>query len=95
MKAALASFLQRLRTTLESISDAFYTFDRDWRFTYVNHEAERLLQASSPGLLGQQLWQAFPGSYDSEIGEQQSDGDHRRQNRAANDADGNVALGNV
>lgn len=71
-KQALAesqALAERLRNTLESISDAFYTVDTDWHFTYVNREAERLLHASSPGLLGQQLWQAFPGSYDSEIGE--------------------------
>jgi PAS domain S-box-containing protein len=71
-KQALAeaqALAERLRNTLESISDAFYTLDSDWRFTYVNPEAERLLQASAPDLLGQQLWLAFPGSYDSEIGE--------------------------
>ena len=34
----------RLVRTLESVTDAFYTVDRSWRFTYVNPEAERLLQ---------------------------------------------------
>ncbi|HWP11798.1 MAG TPA: PAS domain S-box protein, partial [Ramlibacter sp.] len=34
----------RLTATLESLTDAFFTVDRNWRFTYVNGEAERLLR---------------------------------------------------
>ena len=34
----------RLTTTLESITDGFFTLDREWRFTYLNKEAERLLE---------------------------------------------------
>lgn len=60
---------ERLRTTLESISDAFYTLDTEWRFTYVNPAAERLLQAQASDLLGRDLWSAFPGAYTSEIGQ--------------------------
>ena len=58
-----------LTTTLESISDAFYTIDSDWRFTYINPEAERQLNISAATTLGQCVWTAFPGSYDSEIGQ--------------------------
>ncbi|MGA4532059.1 PAS domain S-box protein [Ectopseudomonas chengduensis] len=58
-----------LTTTLESISDAFYTLDSDWRFTYINPEAERQLNISAAATLGQCVWTAFPGSYDSEIGQ--------------------------
>ena len=60
---------ERLRATLESISDAFYTLDSAWHFTYVNPAAERLLQAQAGDLLGRDLWSAFPGSYTSEIGQ--------------------------
>ncbi len=60
---------ERLTNTLESISDAFYTLDSDWRFTYINPEAERQLNISAATTLGQSLWTAFPGSYDSEIGQ--------------------------
>jgi PAS domain S-box-containing protein len=60
---------ERLATTLESISDAFYTLDNDWRFTYINPEAERQLNISAAATLGQSVWTAFPGSYDSEIGQ--------------------------
>ena len=45
---------------LESISDAFYALDRDWRFTYVNAKAERLLERSQEELLGRNIWEEFP-----------------------------------
>ncbi|MDZ4869832.1 MAG: PAS domain S-box protein [Alphaproteobacteria bacterium] len=52
----------RLTTTLESITDAFYTLDRDWRFVYVNNEAERLLRRARKDLVGKVLWEEFPGA---------------------------------
>ena len=33
----------RTARVLEAMSAAFYSLDRDWRFTYVNAEAERIL----------------------------------------------------
>lgn len=51
---------ERLATTLESITDAFFTVNTDWVFTYVNREAERLLHRSRDELLGMSLWEAFP-----------------------------------
>ena len=51
---------ERLTTTLESVTDAFYTLDREWKFTYVNREAERLLQRPRAALLGQAVWEQFP-----------------------------------
>jgi PAS domain S-box-containing protein len=50
----------RLTNTLESITDGFYTVDRDWRFIYVNREAERLLGRARDTLLGRDLWESFP-----------------------------------
>jgi len=58
----------RLTTTLESISDGFYTLDNDWRFTYVNGEAERLLGVQAAALLGTVLWFSLPGLREGEIG---------------------------
>ncbi|HWI82191.1 PAS domain S-box protein [Ramlibacter sp.] len=56
---------ERLVATLESISDAFFTIDREWRFTYVNREAERLLRRPREQLVGQVLWDAFPEALES------------------------------
>ncbi|MFC0134913.1 EAL domain-containing protein [Massilia eurypsychrophila] len=59
-KAALRALSRKLVTTLESMTDAFYMLDNDWRFTYLNSEAERLLQQRRDELLGKVLWKAFP-----------------------------------
>lgn len=47
---------------LERITDAFFAVDRDWRFTYVNREAERVLQRSREDLFGKNIWQEFPNA---------------------------------
>lgn len=43
-------------TLLESIADALVAVDRDWRFTYVNQEAERRFGISREELIGRSLW---------------------------------------
>jgi PAS domain S-box-containing protein len=50
----------RLTNTLEGITDGFFTLDRDWRFTYVNREALRLLDKDRDALLGQVMWDVYP-----------------------------------
>ncbi|WP_378955252.1 7TM diverse intracellular signaling domain-containing protein [Pelosinus sp. sgz500959] len=47
---------------LESIMDGFFALDNQARFTYVNREAEFLLQKSQEQLLGKVIWDEFPGS---------------------------------
>ena len=56
---ASAHLAARLCATLESITDVFYTVDRDWRFTYLNGEAERLFRRPRDALLGKVLWDEF------------------------------------
>lgn len=57
---AAREIADRLTVTLESITDAFFTVDREWRVTYVNREAERLLRRPREELLGRKLWDEFP-----------------------------------
>lgn len=45
---------------LESIRDAFFALDTEWRFTYVNERAETLLQQSAEALVGKNVWEMFP-----------------------------------
>lgn len=54
---------------LESIGDAFYAVDSDWRFTYVNRRAEEMWGIGRERLLGQNIWEAFPGSVGGRIQE--------------------------
>jgi PAS domain S-box-containing protein len=51
---------EQLTTTLESLTDAFYTVDRDWRFTYVNAQGERLARRDRSELLGRRLLDVYP-----------------------------------
>ncbi|HEU4952086.1 MAG TPA: PAS domain S-box protein [Holophagaceae bacterium] len=46
--------------SVEQISDAFLTMDAEWRFLYLNAEAEQLLGRSRRELVGQVAWEAFP-----------------------------------
>jgi len=45
---------------LESISDCFYTLDRNWKFTFVNSQATRYFNRRKEELLGQNFWQLMP-----------------------------------
>lgn len=51
---------QQLATTFESITNGFYTLDRDWRFTYANHETERVARLPRSALLGRSIKDLFP-----------------------------------
>ncbi|MBC7527332.1 MAG: PAS domain-containing protein [Chthonomonadaceae bacterium] len=41
-----------MTTTLESITDAFLQIDKDWRFSYINAEVERVLSLKREALIG-------------------------------------------
>ncbi len=58
---------EQLTTTLESLTDSFFTLGRDWRFTYLNSEAERLLRRTRESLLGRNVLEEFPQFRGSEI----------------------------
>lgn len=60
----------RVAAILESITDAFFLLDRDWRFAYLNAEAERLLRRSRGELLGRCVWDEFPEAVGSTFEEQ-------------------------
>src|SRR4051794_12055290 len=52
----------RVARVLESMSAAFFSLGRDWTFTYVNGEAERLLGRPREELLGGDIWELFPAA---------------------------------
>ncbi|MHC5733713.1 GAF domain-containing protein [Nostoc sp.] len=50
----------RIANLLESVTDGFLALDKKWRFTYINGQAERLLQKTQNELLGKNIWKVFP-----------------------------------
>ncbi|HEY9696150.1 MAG TPA: PAS domain S-box protein [Trichocoleus sp.] len=51
----------KIASILESISDAFVAFDRNWCYTYVNQAAAKILQKTPAELLGKHVWnEVFP-----------------------------------
>lgn len=50
---------ERLIGILESIADAFFSVDRDGRFTYVNRHSALIMRRSAEELLGKHIWAEF------------------------------------
>jgi PAS domain S-box-containing protein len=51
---------RRVENILESITDAFFALDHDWRFIYLNPQSEQLLRRRRSELLGKIIWHEFP-----------------------------------
>jgi PAS domain S-box-containing protein len=52
---------RRVIAILESISDAFVAFDRNWCYTYINQTAAKILGKTPEEILGQHVWnEVFP-----------------------------------
>lgn len=62
----LARTKQQLSNILENITDAFFILDAQWRFTYINHKAERLWKQNKDELITQVIWEAFPHTLNSD-----------------------------
>jgi len=60
LRAEAEAAHQRTSTILESISDSFFALDQDWRFSYVNAEAERTLSMKRHDLVGRSFWDVLP-----------------------------------
>jgi PAS domain S-box-containing protein len=51
----------KVAAILESITDAFVAFDRNWCYTYVNQAAAKILHKTPAELLGKHVWnEVFP-----------------------------------
>ena len=50
---------EEITTIFESMTDAFFALDSQWRITYINAEAERQMQQPRAALLGQVFWDKF------------------------------------
>jgi len=56
---------QSLTNILESITDGFLALDKEWQLTYLNFQAEKILQKSREELIGMKVWEAFSTATDS------------------------------
>ena len=46
--------------TLEHIADGLVMVDRDWKFTFMNHEAEKQTTRRRGDIMGQNIWAVYP-----------------------------------
>jgi PAS domain S-box-containing protein len=56
----LAGERRRAESILDSISDAFIALDGDWRITYANRAAQRMMGRDREEMIGRLLWDEFP-----------------------------------
>ncbi len=59
----------RLDDLIESVSDAFYAVDRDWRVVICNRAAEDFFGFGRETVLGRNLWEIFPDGRDRPFGQ--------------------------
>jgi serine phosphatase RsbU (regulator of sigma subunit) len=52
-------------SALEAMPAAFFSLDRQWRFSYLNAHARQLLAPVHPGLVGRNVWEEFPSTVGS------------------------------
>lgn len=50
----------RATSILESITEGFFALDRQWRFTYVNRAAAKIIGQDRHDMLGKVVWEACP-----------------------------------
>ena len=62
----LSASRDQVHQVLESIGDAFYSLDPQWRFTYVNARAAALWRKDPQELLGRAIWDVFPTGKETE-----------------------------
>ncbi|MBW4459156.1 MAG: PAS domain-containing protein [Nodosilinea sp. WJT8-NPBG4] len=60
---------QWVTAILESITDGFYAVDLQWRFVYINPQAQYLFNRPLDTLLGQSIWEVMPNLKGSAMGE--------------------------
>lgn len=51
-----------LENILDSITDGFYALNSRWEVTFINKAAEQALSCKREEIIGQNLWDFFPGS---------------------------------
>jgi signal transduction histidine kinase/CheY-like chemotaxis protein len=58
---------KELRNTLDSITDAFFSLDNEWRFTYFNRAASKEIGRNVETILNKVIWTEFASIVGTEI----------------------------
>jgi PAS domain S-box-containing protein len=58
---------RRLAQILENMGESFIVLDSEWRFAFVNVQAERLLKRNRADLIGKVCWDEFPAARGSRL----------------------------
>src|SRR6266480_5290571 len=59
-RAALIESARTMTNILEKNTDGFFAVDSDWKLTYINAEAEKMVRCKREDVLGHVLWEQFP-----------------------------------
>src|SRR6267378_668925 len=59
-RAELQETVRKMTDILERTSDGFFAVNEDWKFTFVNPRAEKLLERRREDLIGKDFWMEFP-----------------------------------
>lgn len=53
-------YFKNISNVLENISDAFFSLDRNWCFTYMNKKAGEIFNCNPKEIIGKHIWTEFP-----------------------------------
>jgi len=59
--------LSDAETILDSITDAFFSLNGNWEFSYVNRQTVTTLNCEARDLLGKSIWDVYPGTVGSDF----------------------------
>jgi PAS domain S-box-containing protein len=77
MERDLRSRLTEREDVLRSISEVFFSVDREFRYTFFNEKAEQVGGKAADQLIGKNMWETFPFLKNTEF--------HRQMEQAAKD----------
>jgi PAS domain S-box-containing protein len=67
LRAEVRQAQEQAAAILESITDGFIALDPEWRFTYVNAEAERINGIRREDQIGKSQWELFPATRGTDL----------------------------
>jgi PAS domain S-box-containing protein len=56
---------EKYRIFIQRVTDAFIAVDKDWRYTYLNQQAGKMIHHDPDSLIGRNVWEIFPEAVNS------------------------------